>query len=85
MTLIPKLIGRGRRWCEYAEAKTFEYKGPARSPPAPAPWVLPACKYPGASVADIPTQEWPQVPTRSNWSWEVKTVPKNVQAHGVPK
>lgn len=46
--LVPGLIARGKRWCEYVKAKTMEYKGIAKAP------------------------------TKSNWSFEVKIVPKNM-------
>ncbi|KAH8681802.1 hypothetical protein BX600DRAFT_447332 [Xylariales sp. PMI_506] len=46
--LVPRLISRGEKWCDYLEATSFEYKGAA------------------------------QVPTRSNWSWDVKIIPKNM-------
>ena len=64
--LVPKLITRGERWCEYVEAGNFDYKGLRRLRAYTERRKL------------IQTLGVAQVPKRSTWSWDIKIVPRNV-------
>lgn len=64
--MVPELIERGRRWCDYVEAKTFSYKGLKIS-----------MKRGAGSWLTILTGV-AHVPHRSTFCWDIKVIPKYV-------